>query len=667
MKTKRHLIQIGLLAAILLVPAVVQAQFTFTINNDAITITKYTGSGGAVIIPNATNGYPVTAIGTNAFVNCTTLTSVTIPDSVISIGDYAFCGCTSLTGVIIPNGITNIGQYVFAGTSLTNVTIPNNVTNIGDWAFYQCEYLASITIGTNVTSIGNWAFCNCYSLTDVKFPDSVKNIGNTAFVECNSLTNVTIGNGVTTISDFAFQSCLSLTNVTIPSSVTNIGYQVFDGSEKLISVTVNSNNPAYSSLAGVLFNKNQTMLIVHPVGKVGHSYTIPSSVNTIADVAFHGCLSLTNITIPSSVSLIGADAFYVCDNVLTYYFQGNAPSATDDLYIAADATIYYYSGTSGWSSTFNGIKTVMLNQPNPAGSMQVTITPTGAIAAGAQWSVDGGVPQPSGATVLSLSVGSHTLGFNTVYGWTTPSNQIISVSANTTATASGTYVLQAYLIYTTNNGAITITGDSIPSGAIVIPGAINGLPVTSIGENAFSECYSLTNFTLGPNITSIGDYAFFATGLTSITIPNSVTNIGDYAFLDCGSLHQAYFQGNAPTVDGQPGRADITVFYGDSGTAYYLPSTTGWGATFGGWSTAEWYQPKPTILGNGYGLGLHSNSFGFTISWATNLSIIVQATTNLVSPVWTSLATNPLVGGTNYFSDPKWTNYPRRFYRITTP
>jgi hypothetical protein len=117
-------------------------------------------------------------------------------------------------------------------------------------------------------------------------------------------------------------------------------------------------------------------------------------------------------------------------------------------------------------------------------------------------------------------------------------------------------------------------------------------------------------------------------------------------------------------VDGQPGSADNTVFYGESGTAYYLPGTTGWGATFGGWPTAGWYQPKPTILGSGYGLGVRSNSFGFTISWATNLSIIVQATTNLANPVWTPLATNPLVGGTNYFSDPKWTNYPGRFYRV---
>ena len=102
--------------------------------------------------------------------------------------------------------------------------------------------------------------------------------------------------------------------------------------------------------------------------------------------------------------------------------------------------------------------------------------------------------------------------------------------------------------------------------------------------------------------------------------------------------------------------------------------------------TLQWVQPAGQSAGNvnygravgadtngniyvtgGYGLGVRSNSFGFTISWATNISVVVQACTNLANPVWTPLATNPLVGGTNYFSDPEWTNYPRRFYRITTP
>ena len=104
------------------------------------------------------------------------------------------------------------------------------------------------------------------------------------------------------------------------------------------------------------------------------------------------------------------------------------------------ATVYYLPGTSGWSSPFAGAPAVMVNPPVPAGSLQVTITPAGAITAGAQWQVDGGTPQGSGATVLGLSVGSHALSFTTISGWITPTNQTVSVSANSTATASGTYV-----------------------------------------------------------------------------------------------------------------------------------------------------------------------------------------------------------------------------------
>ena len=118
-------------------------------------------------------------------------------------------------------------------------------------------------------------------------------------------------------------------------------------------------------------------------------------------------------------------------------------------------------------------------------------------------------------------------------------------------------------------------------------------------------------------------------------------------------------------MDGAAGSEDSTVFEGESGTVYYLPGTTGWGSIFGGWPTALWYQPAPVILG-GSGLGVQGNQFGFTISWATNASVVVEAATNLANPVWIPVSTSPLTNGTNYFSDPQWTNYPERFYRATS-
>jgi hypothetical protein len=152
-------------------------------------------------------------------------------------------------------------------------------------------------------------------------------------------------------------------------------------------------------------------------------------------------------------------------------------------------------------------------------------------------------------------------------------------------------------------------------------------------------------------------------GLTSVTIGGGVTNIGTYAFAGCPNLYQAYFLGNAPTVNGGPGSADTSVFQGESGIVYYASDTSGWHATFGGWPTAAGsYQSKPQILSSGGGLGVQNNKFQFTFSWAINTAVVVEASTNLQS--WTPVSTNTLVNGTSAFTDSTWTNYPRRFYRV---
>lgn len=196
--------------------------------------------------------------------------------------------------------------------------------------------------------------------------------------------------------------------------------------------------------------------------------------------------------------------------------------------------------------------------------------------------------------------------------------------------------------------------------------------VTSIEPFTFYGCTSLTNVTMGNSVTSIGDTAFSGcTSLTSMTIPTSVTGIGDWAFGRCISLELAYFEGNAPESVGEdifsPGSTDDGAPILVPVTVYYLPGTTGWGPTFSDHPTALWVRPVPTILTTPSSIGVKTNGFGFTVSWATNASVVVEAATNLAKPVWVPVVTNALTDGVFHFSDSKWKIEPSRFYRVRSP
>ena len=209
-----------------------------------------------------------------AFLSCSSLESLTIPENITSIGLGAFSLCKKLTDVTIPGNVKTVGEGAFSNcTELLNVTISDGVTSIGKSAFASCYLLKSITIADSVTSIGEDAFYWCSNLTSVKLPKNLGKINSYTFRFCKGLTDISIPDGVTSIDRCAFMGCEALTKVIIPKSVTVIDESAFYGCKVLADVT------------------------------------IPEGVTTIGEEAFCGCTALLSVKIPESVTAIGSHAF----------------------------------------------------------------------------------------------------------------------------------------------------------------------------------------------------------------------------------------------------------------------------------------------------------------------------------------------------------------------
>ena len=264
---------------------------------------------------------PVKSIGLKAFYNRTSLTSVTIPDSVTEIGVQAFYYCTSLTSVTIPDSVTKIRQDAFVDcTSLTSVHITDiaawcQISYDGLWAnplyyahnlYLNGELVTDLVIPDSITKINWGAFMGCTSLTSVIIPDSVTSIGTNAFDGCTSLTSITIPNSITEIRNYTFDYCTSLANITIPDSVTSIGECAFRTCKSLTNITIPD---SVTEIGEEAFSRCSSLTNI----------TIPDSFTTIGQEAFSFCTSLTSVTIGNSVTEIRERAFAECYSLTSFY------------------------------------------------------------------------------------------------------------------------------------------------------------------------------------------------------------------------------------------------------------------------------------------------------------------------------------------------------------
>lgn len=415
-------------------------------------------------------------------------------------------------------------------STVTNLTVQGSIDSLDFKTMNAMPVLAVLDLsGVSIAApskVPDFAFTNKSSLKSIVLTGSVTSIGNFAFSSCSSLTSVNIPDLVISIGSYAFQNCKNLTAVAIPASVTTIGYNTFGGCGGLI--TVSSGNQNYSSLDGILFNKNQTELITCPVSKTGAyfipntvttvginaflncnyltSITIPSSVNTVKDAAFANCTGLTSISIPASVISIGIHSFGICG--LISVETGN-PS---------------YSSLDG--ILFNKAKTELIGcSTNKTGVYEIPGTVTSIR--------DYAFYFCKKLTLITLPNSVVSIGFAAfVYCKVTAFNIPGSV------TSIGLYAFREF------SGSITV--DAGNQNYSALDGVLFNKDKTKLIVCPVSKTgtYEIPN-----SVAIIGGAAFFnCFGLTTIKIPKSVITIEYTAFSGCSGLKEIYVYANTPAA-----------------------------------------------------------------------------------------------------------------------
>jgi hypothetical protein len=539
-----------------------------------------------VIIPNG-----VAEIRYRAFENCTSLKTVVIPSSVDDIHWLAFLNCTSLErieispynekytfkyGVLlkkdesevitytkklfVPSNIENIKNSIFSScfyyTNLVEIEVSpdNKVYKSIDGILYEkrdcynydlvmCpdEKRGKVIIPDGVVRIENEAFKNCKYLEKIEIPSTLEYIGNDAFSGCTSLTDIVIPEGVTHIYEGAFQSCISLKEIIIPSTVQHIGdlfkneYAKDKSCNSLISIDVHEDNQFYSSLDGVLYNKDKSKLIKCPEGKNVESFEIPKTVTTIGKSAFENC-RFKYIDIPNNVKEIEYRTFYGC----AYLEYIDIPNSVEEI------------GRNAFSKCIS-LKSVDIPYTEIRIGREVFSDCTSLTS----------IILPEGQTSTSYGLFEGCVSLKNVI---LPSTfkQIYDKAFKGCLSLTGLEIPYSVkqIGYSAFEDCCSLEKVNIPMGVsniwsntfsgccalkeIVIPSSVE-----RIENEAFSGCSSLLELDIPNSVTTIGEKAFAnCTTLESIDLPPSVSKIGNYAFIDCSSLRNIYLSDNIKKIGG---------------------------------------------------------------------------------------------------------------------
>lgn len=473
---------------------------------------------GYVVIPESVeyggSTYKVTSIGSNAFRECTSLTSVIIPNSVTTIENFAFYGCNGLTSVTIPQELTTIGNFAFRFCkSLKTINIPKSVTSIGEHAFIDCSGLTSMNIHSNAISIGFNAFANCSNLVvNYYVTDIIDLCNNTVLcsIGCpvtlidnkgNEIKELIIPKEITTIREYAFYYCCGLTSVTIPNNVTSIGEAAFRDCESLYSVT------------------------------------IPNSVTSIGRNAFYGCSSLTTLVIGSGVTNIGEGALNFVNLKKAIWLTNTPPTG----YYNASGEINYVSNDQ--FSFYNQVKYQFLSSYfDVDGIKYVPVSPSERTCDAIDCVYDESATNTRiASTVVYKGVTMTVKNIKPFFAYNNNYIKTLSVE-NDGELAYNSFANCNNLKSVTLGKKVSAIGNGAFSGCSSLDMIDIPDMVTELRERTFSGCTSLKEIKIGSNVKTIYDYALSeCSALPSITIPSAVTTIKDAVFYNCTSLKNVFF------------------------------------------------------------------------------------------------------------------------------
>ena len=520
-------------------------------------------------VTSATIGEGITYVGAYAFCNCGALESVDLPDSLTEIGDWAFSGgeyvwsdsTYKLTAIDIPANVTSIGDSAFYNLiSLEEVTVPDSVSFVGARAFGNTPWLNAMKEGSGgellfigsvlidasgsegelvipdgTTGVAGYTVSENKALTSIVIPDSVQYIGSNAFEYCYNVTSITIGNGVTSIGDEAFIGCNAMKEISIPKNVSHIGSKALMA-KVLEAINVDKDNTVYSSLDGVLFNKDRTVLLSYPTKKPDASYAVPDGVERLDPYSIYNISALKEVTLPDSLTSIGEYAFSYCNGLQTIVIPDSVTELGNEAFDSCGAlrSVHVGSGVKSLSSSLfarcssltdvelsEGLETLERYSFCWCSALEHLTLPSTVkdIATEAFWCC-------LELKDIELNSGLESIGPQCFY----QCEKLDNVMIPDTVTSIGE---KAFFECTSLK-------------EIVIPASVTDLAYLNYGTTysvgVFDGCSSLEKAVILAPITRVSPYLFQnCTSLKEVVLPDTVNYIGEYAFAGCSSLESLQF------------------------------------------------------------------------------------------------------------------------------